>query len=197
MALSPSDVSDLLDVVRAGGDLDVVRQGLEPVLQALIEAEATEVIGAEPHQRTESRTNQRNGTRPRLLSTKAGDVELSIPKLRRGSFFPSVLERRRAQLPGSDTQRGAPGFDQVPSSCLIFSCCRLADSSASSLKAWSSRRSWRCRATAALTSSATFVSWMSASVRSMSKVSRSNLMLIKCSGKPTPWLRPKGPVGPR
>ena len=95
MALSPSDVSDLLDAVRAGGDLDVVRRGLELVLQALIEAEATEVIGAERHQRTETRTNQRNGSRPRLLSTKAGDVELSIPKLRQGSFFPSVLERRR------------------------------------------------------------------------------------------------------
>lgn len=95
MALSPSDVSDLLDAVRAGGDLDVVRQGLELVLQALIEAEATEVIGAERHQRAETRTNQRNGTRPRLVSTKAGDVEVSIPKLRRGSFFPSVLERRR------------------------------------------------------------------------------------------------------
>jgi putative transposase len=68
---------------------------LELVLQALIEAEATEVIGAERHQRAETRTNQRNGVRPRLLSTKAGDVELSIPKLRRGSFFPAILERRR------------------------------------------------------------------------------------------------------
>ena len=65
------------------------------VLQALIDAEATEVIGAGPHERTESRTNQRNGARGRLLSTKAGDVELRIPKLRTGSFFPSVLERRR------------------------------------------------------------------------------------------------------
>ncbi|HEX3565401.1 MAG TPA: transposase, partial [Acidimicrobiales bacterium] len=95
MALSTTDVTDLLDAVRAGGDLDVVRRGLELVLQALIEAEATEVIGAERHQRAETRTNQRNGVRPRLLSTKAGDVELSIPKLRRGSFFPAILERRR------------------------------------------------------------------------------------------------------
>ena len=65
------------------------------VLQALIDAEATEVIGAGPHERTESRTNQRNGTRPKLVTTKAGDVELAIPKLRHGSFFPSILERRR------------------------------------------------------------------------------------------------------
>jgi putative transposase len=73
----------------------VVRESVEMVLQTLIDAEATEVIGAAPHERTEMRTNQRNGTRGRLLSTKAGDVELRIPKLRTGSFFPSVLERRR------------------------------------------------------------------------------------------------------
>jgi putative transposase len=89
------DPSELLDALRAGGDIDVIRRGVELVLQALIEAEATEAIGAAPHERTESRTNQRNGHRPRLLSTKAGDVELHVPKLRRGSFFPSILERRR------------------------------------------------------------------------------------------------------
>ena len=61
----------------------------------MIDAEATEVIQAERHERILSRTTQRNGTRPRLLTTKAGDVELKIPKLRKGSFFPSVLERRR------------------------------------------------------------------------------------------------------
>ena len=95
MALTEFDPSELLDALRAGGDIDVIRRSVELVLQALIEAEATETIGAAPHQRTEGRTNQRNGHRPRLLSTKAGDVELHIPKLRRGSFFPSILERRR------------------------------------------------------------------------------------------------------
>ncbi len=95
MALSQSDLIDLLDAIRAGGDLDVVRRSVELVLQALIDTEATEVIGAEPHERTPARTTQRNGARDRLLSTKAGDVELKIPKLRKGSFFPAVLERRR------------------------------------------------------------------------------------------------------
>jgi putative transposase len=95
VARTQSDVTELLDAIRAGGDLDVIRSGVELVLQALIDTEATEVIGAGPHERTETRTNQRNGTRARLLSTKAGDVELRIPKLRRGSFFPAVLERRR------------------------------------------------------------------------------------------------------
>jgi len=95
VALTHDDLTQLLEMVRAGGDVDVVRESVEMVLQALIDAEATEVIGAAPHERTETRTNQRNGTRGRLLSTKAGDVELRIPKLRTGSFFPSVLERRR------------------------------------------------------------------------------------------------------
>jgi putative transposase len=95
VALTHDDLTQLLEMVRAGGDVDVVRDSVEMVLQALIEAEATEVIGAAPHERTDMRTNQRNGGRARLLSTKAGDVELRIPKLRRGSFFPAVLERRR------------------------------------------------------------------------------------------------------
>jgi putative transposase len=95
VTLSQSDLIDLLDAIRAGGDLDVVRRSVELVLQALIDTEATEVIGAELHERTPARTTQRNGARDRLLSTKAGDVELKIPKLRKGSFFPAVLERRR------------------------------------------------------------------------------------------------------
>jgi transposase-like protein len=95
MALSKSALSELLDALRAGGDLDVIREGLALVLQALIDAEATQHIGARPYERSEQRTAHRNGTRSRLLSTKAGDVELRIPKLREGSFFPALLEPRR------------------------------------------------------------------------------------------------------
>ena len=95
MTLTQSDVYELLEAIRAGGDIDVIRKGVELVLQSLIEAEATETIGAARYQRTEGRTTQRNGGRERLLTTKAGDVELRIPKLRKGSFFPSILERRR------------------------------------------------------------------------------------------------------
>src|SRR5919106_2875587 len=95
MALDKSAIADLLDALRAGGDLDIIGEGLAVVLQALIDAEATEVIGADRYQRTASRTTHRNGSRARLLSTKAGDVELRIPKLREGSFFPALLEPRR------------------------------------------------------------------------------------------------------
>ena len=95
MTLTDHDLSELLAALKAGELTDTIRTSLEWILQQLIEAEATAVIGAAPFERTEARTNQRNGHRPRLLSTPAGDVELEIPKLRQGSFFPSLLERRR------------------------------------------------------------------------------------------------------
>jgi putative transposase len=81
MALDESAMFDLLVALRAGGGLDVVREALALVLQSLIDAEATQQIGADRYQRTATRTTHRNGSRTRLLSTKAGDVELKIPKL--------------------------------------------------------------------------------------------------------------------
>ena len=95
MALTDSDLSELLAAIKAGEMTDTIRTSLEWILQQLIEAEATAFIGADRFERTDTRTNHRNGHRPRLLSTPAGDVELEIPKLRQGSFFPSLLERRR------------------------------------------------------------------------------------------------------
>jgi transposase-like protein len=95
MTLDKSALQELLDALRAGGDIDVVRSGMQLVLQALIELEAAQVIGAERYGRDAGRVTHRNGSRPRLLSTQAGDVELRIPKLREGSFFPSLLEPRR------------------------------------------------------------------------------------------------------
>ena len=95
MTLIDLDLSELLAALQAGEVTDTIRTSLEWVLQQLIEAEATATIGAERHERTESRTNLRNGHRVRLLSTPAGDVDLAIPKFRVGSFFPSLLERRR------------------------------------------------------------------------------------------------------
>jgi len=95
MALDQSALSELLDALRAGGDLDFMRDAMQLVLQELIELEASQVIGASRYERTDGRTTHRNGSRARLLSTKAGDVELQIPKLREGSFYPSLLEPRR------------------------------------------------------------------------------------------------------
>jgi transposase-like protein len=95
MALSQSALSELLDAIRAGGSADVMRDAMTLVLQQLIELEADQAIGAGRYERTDGRTTHRNGSRSRLLSTKTGDVELRIPKLRTGSFFPALLEPRR------------------------------------------------------------------------------------------------------
>jgi putative transposase len=72
-----------------------LRDILAAALQELIEAELTQVIGAASGEHTATRTAMRNGHRPKLLSTPAGDVEVGIPKLRTGSFFPELLEPRR------------------------------------------------------------------------------------------------------
>ncbi|WP_372443477.1 IS256 family transposase [Rhabdothermincola sediminis] len=93
--MTDHDLSELLAARKAGEVTGTIRASLEWILQQLIEVEATAFIGAAPFERTETRTAQRNGRRPRLLSTPAGDVELEIPKLRQGSFLPSLLERRR------------------------------------------------------------------------------------------------------
>jgi putative transposase len=95
MALSQSVLSELLDAFRAGEGVDLIRDAVRIVLQELIELEATEEVGAGRYERTDTRVTDRNGSRPRLLATQAGDVELRIPKLRKGSFFPSILEPRR------------------------------------------------------------------------------------------------------
>ena len=82
-ALKSADVGAVFaELIRAG-------------LQALIEAEATETIGAGRYQRSEDRSTHRNGHRSKTVSTTSGDIEVKIPKLRSGSFFPSLLERRR------------------------------------------------------------------------------------------------------
>ena len=96
--MATDDDARLAEVLARLGDegtRDLFRRLLERALQDLIDAELSAAIGARPHERTETRTNQRNGGRSRLLSTPAGDVELRIPKVRVGSFFPSLLEPRR------------------------------------------------------------------------------------------------------
>jgi len=92
---SQSALSELLDAIRAGDGTDVLRDAMALVLQELIELEAPQAIGLARYERTDARTTHRNGSRTRLLSTKAGDVDLHIPKFREGSFLPSLLEPRR------------------------------------------------------------------------------------------------------
>ncbi|MGC9671589.1 IS256 family transposase [Planosporangium sp. 12N6] len=95
MTLDQSALLEVLESLKAADVTDQVRQAAETIYQALIEAELTAVIGAAPYERSQQRSAQRNGHRTRTLTTTAGDLELRIPKLRTGSFFPSLLERRR------------------------------------------------------------------------------------------------------
>lgn len=92
MALSQSALSELLEAFRAGDGVDLIRESVRVALQELIEAEATERIGAAPYERTESRVTERNDHRTRSLSTKAGDVDLRIPK-----GCPLLLDERRVK----------------------------------------------------------------------------------------------------
>ena len=93
-----SAVSTLIREVLADPDLahdEVFRRLLQAGLQDLVDAEAAAVIGAQRYERTPERTNRRNGKRLKTVATTAGEVELAIPKLRTGSFFPSLLHPRR------------------------------------------------------------------------------------------------------
>ncbi|WP_406209715.1 IS256 family transposase [Streptomyces sp. NBC_01017] len=95
MALSQSDLIRLLESLRSSDGIELVRSVAERMLQELIEAEVSAHIGAGWNEHTASRTALRNGHRDKTLTTPAGDLDLEIPKLRTGSFFPSLLERRR------------------------------------------------------------------------------------------------------
>ena len=72
MALDQSALLEVLQALKAADVDDRIRSAATTIYQALIEAELTAVIGAAPHERTESRTAQRNGSRPRTLTTNAG-----------------------------------------------------------------------------------------------------------------------------
>jgi putative transposase len=74
---------------------DVIRESVRAVAQELMEAEISELIGAQHGERTEDRATHRNGYRPRRWDTRAGEIELQIPKMRHGSYFPSFLQPRK------------------------------------------------------------------------------------------------------
>ena len=91
MALDQSALLDLLGELKLTDVTDRIRVATETLYQELIDAKATAFVGAGPFERT----THRNGSRPRVLTTNAGDFDLRIPKLRAGTFFPALLERRR------------------------------------------------------------------------------------------------------
>jgi putative transposase len=90
--------SEYLRNIGADLDSDFLREAISLMTQLLMEAEVSQRIGAERYERSETRQAHRNGYRGRFWETRVGDIPLRIPKLRRGSYFPSFLEpRRRAE----------------------------------------------------------------------------------------------------
>ena len=89
---------DLLELLHKGGmdgDVDFLREALRVLVEGIMDAEVSSRIGAEYGERSPERVTQRNGYRSRAWDTRVGTMELHIPKLREGSYFPSLLEPRR------------------------------------------------------------------------------------------------------
>ena len=96
--MAGQDRMTILEVVREvlrDEHADVIRESVRAVAQELMEAEVSELIGAQRGERTEDRATHRNGYRPRRWDTRAGEIELQIPKIRQGSYFPSFLQPRK------------------------------------------------------------------------------------------------------
>jgi len=97
--VASKDIMPLIEeIFKVYGDVkdgDFMRETMSFILQKLMEAEVTAKIGAEKHERSEERSTYRNGTRSRSYETRLGSIDLRIPKLREGSYFPSFLEPRR------------------------------------------------------------------------------------------------------
>ena len=94
MAESSLSLDELVRKLMGDEHADVLRESLAWFVGELMEAEVSGQIGAGLHEKAPERTTHRNGYRERLWRTRAGEVELAIPRLRSGSYFPSFLEPR-------------------------------------------------------------------------------------------------------
>ena len=91
-------LEELLRKAQMERDADFLREGVRVLSQALMELEVSEQLGAAKHERTEDRKGYRNGYRTREWDTRVGTVDLAVPKVRDGSYYPSLLEpRKRAE----------------------------------------------------------------------------------------------------
>src|ERR1700738_5405207 len=84
----------LAELLEKSGDGDFLRAVAEAVLQLLMDADVEGLIGAGRYERNGERTTWRNGYRDRALDTRLGSLQLRLPKLRQGSYFPPFLEAR-------------------------------------------------------------------------------------------------------
>ena len=87
-------LTELLRKAEAEPGLDVLREGVRVLAEALMALEVEQHVGAARHARTEERTGQRNGSRERAWDTRVGTIDLRVPRVRDGSSFPTLLEPR-------------------------------------------------------------------------------------------------------
>ena len=95
MAKNSMDLLELLRKRGMEGDVDFLREALQVLVEGIMDAEVSAQIGAEHGERNPDRLTHRNGYRSRDWDTRVGTMELRIPKVREGSYFPSLLEPRR------------------------------------------------------------------------------------------------------
>lgn len=143
----------LLDKYEVDAPDDFLHDMLELLVNLLMEAEVNELIGAKRFERCPDRTNYRNGKRHRRWDTRVGSIDLAIPRLRRGSYFPSFLEPRRrseramlaviqeAYIDGVSTRKvdnlvKALGVDGISKSQVSVICSELDEV----VEAWRNRR---------------------------------------------------------
>lgn len=97
------DRISLLELLRKSGNegnVDFLREAMQVLVQPQMKAEVVQDIGAERYERNTERVNQRNAYRERRWDTRVGTLDLKIPKLRKGSYFPSLLEPRKRAREG-------------------------------------------------------------------------------------------------
>jgi putative transposase len=98
MATTRMDITSFVGKLLEEDDVDLLREGVRVLAQAVMETEVSGQIGAAPYERSGARTAYRNGYRSRIWDTRVGTIELKIPKVTAGTYFPSLLEpRRRAE----------------------------------------------------------------------------------------------------
>src|SRR5258708_39524072 len=91
-------LDELLRKAQLSEDVDLVREGVRTLAQALMEVEVTQVRGAGRYERTAERSRERTGHRERRGDTRVGSLQLRVPRVREGSSLPILLEpRRRAE----------------------------------------------------------------------------------------------------
>ena len=95
MAKDRIDVIELLRKRGMDGDVDFLREALSVLVDGIMDAEVSAQIGGEYGERTPDRITHRNGYRARAWDTRVGTMDLHIPKIREGSYFPTLLEPRR------------------------------------------------------------------------------------------------------